>query len=258
MTLAGKSALVTGAGRGIGKAIALRLAHDGADVAVNDINPETAKATAAEIAALGRKSVAVVGDVSDRDAVFSLVDEAVLGLGKLDIMVNNAGICLVQELLTVTPEQLEEIFRVNVFSILYGMQAAAEAMKKTGGGKIINAASSAGHTGVPLLSAYSATKFGVVSLTQTAALELAPHKITVNSYCPGIVDTDMWVYCDQELGSRLGLPPGEAKRTFAERAALGRVETPEDVAGYVSFLAGKDSDFMTGQSVIIDGGMVLR
>lgn len=258
MTLAGKSALVTGAGRGIGKSIALRLAKEGADVAINDIDPETAKSTAQEISALGRKSVAVPGDVSDRDTVFSVVNEAALGLGKLDIMVNNAGICLVKELLDVTAAELEEIFRINLFSIMYGIQAAAETMKKSGGGKIINAASSAGHTGVPLLSAYSATKFGVVSLTQSAAMELAPHQITVNSYCPGIVDTEMWVYCDRELGSRLNLPPGEAKRTFAQRAALGRVEQPEDVAAYVAFLAGPDSDFMTGQSVVIDGGMVMR
>ncbi|MFI5588080.1 acetoin reductase [Amycolatopsis sp. NPDC051758] len=258
MSLAGKTALVTGAGRGIGKAIALRLAKDGANIAVNDLNPDTAKATAEEINDLGRKTVVVPGDVSDRDKIFSIVDEAFTELGSLDIMVNNAGICQTKELLEVTPQDLEDLFRVNVFGVLYGIQAAAETMKKNGGGKIINAASGAGHTGVPQFSAYSATKFGVVSFTQSAAMELAEHKITVNSYCPGIVDTDMWAELDKVLGPKLGNEPRETMTTFAQGAVLRRVEVPEDVANFVSYLAGPDSDFMTGQSVVIDGGMVMR
>jgi len=258
VTIDGKAALVTGAGRGIGKAIALRLAKDGANVAVNDLNPDTAKVTAEEISSLGRKSVVVPGDVSDRDTMFSIVDEAFQGLGALDIMVNNAGICQVKELLEVTPAELEEIFRINVFSVLYGIQAAAETMKKNGGGKIINAASGAGFTGVPNFSAYSATKFGVVSFTQSAAMELAEHQITVNSYCPGIVDTDMWAEIDRVLGKKLNNAPGETMHTYAQGAVLRRVEQPEDVASFVSYLAGPDSDFMTGQSVVIDGGLLMR
>jgi meso-butanediol dehydrogenase / (S,S)-butanediol dehydrogenase / diacetyl reductase len=257
-TARNSTALVTGAGRGIGRAIALRLARDGHAVAVNDVNADSAKAVADEITAAGGSSLAVPADVTDRDAVFGCVAATVDRFGSLDVMVANAGIAQVKTLLEVTPDDLERMFSVNVFGVVYSLQAAAEQMIAQGrGGKIINAASIAGHSGFDLLGHYSATKFGVRALTQAAAKELAPHGITVNAYCPGIVGTDMWDLIDEQMGARNGKAKGENLAAYAQGIALGRVQTPEDVAGFVSYLAGTDADYMTGQSVMIDGGIVM-
>jgi meso-butanediol dehydrogenase/(S,S)-butanediol dehydrogenase/diacetyl reductase len=251
-------AIVTGAGRGIGRAIALRLSDDGHAVAVNDINKDGAEAVAAEITAAGRTAIAVPADVTDRAAVFAMVDRVASELGSVDVMVSNAGIAQVKTLLELTPDDLRNVFDVNVFGVVYCLQAAAERMIAQGnGGKIINAASIAGHSGFDLLGHYSATKFAVRGLTQAGAKELAPHKITVNSYCPGIVGTDMWDLIDEQMGARNGNAKGETLAQFSQLIALGRVQTPEDVAGFVSYLAGPDSDYMTGQSVMIDGGIVM-
>ncbi|HEY2096032.1 MAG: meso-butanediol dehydrogenase / (S,S)-butanediol dehydrogenase / diacetyl reductase [Pseudonocardiales bacterium] len=251
-------ALVTGGGRGIGRGIALRLAGDGLAVAINDIDPATASAVSKEITAAGGRSVAVPADVTDRDAVFDMVARACDELDRLDVMVANAGIAQVKTLLEVTPKDLETMFSVNVFGVVYCLQAAAERFIAQGsGGKIINAASIAAHAGFDYLGHYSATKFGVRAITQAAAKELAKHRITVNAYCPGIVGTDMWDLIDEKLGSYLGTKKGEALANYSELIALGRVQTPDDVAGFVSYLAGPDSDYMTGQSVMIDGGIVM-
>ena len=251
-------ALVTGGGRGIGRGIALRLAADGLAVAVNDVNAESATAVSKEITAAGGRSAAVPADVTDRDAVFDMVARTADELGRLDVMVANAGIAQVKTLLEVTPEDLKRIFEVNVFGVVYCLQAAAERfINQGGGGKIINAASIAGHAGFEFLGHYSATKFGVRGLTQAAAKELAQHNITVNAYCPGIVGTDMWELIDEQLRPYLNTAKGEALATYAERIPLGRVQTADDVAGFVSYLAGPDSDYMTGQSVMIDGGIVM-
>ncbi|BBG02198.1 MULTISPECIES: acetoin reductase [Pseudonocardia] len=250
-------ALVTGAGRGIGRAIAVRLAADGHDVAVNDVDEGAATTVAAEIAAAGHRSVAVPFDVSSRDQVFDGVAAVVDQLGGLGVMVNNAGIAQVKTLLELTPADLRTMFDVNVFGTVYGMQAAAEQMKEHGGGKIINAASIAGHSGFDFLGHYSASKFAVRALTQAGAKELAPHKITVNAYCPGIVGTDMWDLIDEKMGPYLGNARGETLEQYTQLIALKRVQTPDDVAGFVSYLAGPDSDYMTGQSVMIDGGIVM-
>jgi meso-butanediol dehydrogenase / (S,S)-butanediol dehydrogenase / diacetyl reductase len=250
--------VVTGAGRGIGRGIALRLAKDGHAVAVNDLNKAGAEAVAEEITAAGGRAIADPTDVTDRDAVFAMVDRVADELGSVDVMVANAGIAQVKTLLEVTPEDLATIFGVNVYGVVYCLQAAAEKMIALGnGGKIINAASIAGHSGFDYLGHYSATKFAVRALTQAAAKELAQHRITVNAYCPGIVGTDMWDLIDEKLGAYLGTAKGEALANYSQLIALGRVQTPEDVAGFVSYLAGPDSDYMTGQSVIIDGGIVM-
>lgn len=255
----GKVALVTGGGQGIGRAIALRLARDGADVAISDLDQAKGNAVADEIRALGRRSVATVTDVADRAQVFAAVDTASRELGGFDIMVNNAGIAQVKPLADVRPEDLELILRVNIGSVLWGIQAAAAKLRELGhGGKIINAASIAGHDGFPMLGAYSATKFAVRGLTQAAARELAPFGITVNAYSPGIVGTGMWELIDERLSEYNGAPRGENFRKYSEGIALGRPSTPEDVASFVSYLAGPDSDYMTGQSPMIDGGMVYR
>ncbi len=252
------TAVVTGAGRGIGRGIALRLARDGHAVAVNDVNKAGAEEVAAEITAAGGRAIAIAADVTDRDAVFAMVDQVAADLGSVDVMVANAGIAQVKTLLEVTPEDLATIFGVNVYGVVYCLQAAAEKMIAQGtGGKIINAASIAAHSGFNYLGHYSATKFAVRALTQAAAKELAQHRITVNAYCPGIVGTDMWDLIDEKLGAYLGTAKGEALANYSQLIALGRVQTPEDVAGFVSYLAGPDSDYMTGQSVMIDGGIVM-
>lgn len=259
MGIAGKVALVTGGGKGIGRAIALRLASDGADIAIADMDEESANSVAADVRAMGRKSAVTRTDVSDRDQVFAAVEKAANELGGFDVMVNNAGIAQVQTIEDVRPSDLKLIQRINVGGVLWGIQAAAAKLRQLGhGGKIINASSIAGHDGFAMLGVYSATKFAVRGLTQAAARELAPFGITVNAYCPGIVGTGMWDQIDELLSNYNGAPRGENFKKYAEGIALGRPSTPEDVASFVSYLAGPDSDYMTGQSPLIDGGIVYR
>ena len=259
MKRSGKVALITGAAQGIGRGIALRLAKEGADIALVDLNPEKLRHVAEEVQVLGRKASTFVADVGDREQVFQAVEHAHSTLGGLDIMVNNAGISQVKPLLDVTAEEIERIYRINVQGTLWGIQAAAEkfqALKRTG--KIINACSIAGHEGYALLGVYSSTKFAVRALTQAAAKELAVHGITVNAYCPGVVGTDMWVDIDKRMSEITGAPIGATYDKFVNGIALGRAETPEDVAAFVAYLASPDADYMTGQAPLIDGGMVFR
>ena len=259
MSIAGKVALVTGAGQGIGRGIALRLARDGADLAIVDINADKMKAVAEEVRTLGRKATTVRADVSRRDDVYAAIDHAENELGGFDIIVNNAGIAQVQPLLEVTPEEVSKIVNINVHGVLWGIQAAAKKFKaRKQKGKIINASSIAGHDGFAMLGVYSATKFAVRALTQAAAKEFASDGITVNAYCPGIVGTDMWVEIDKRFAELTGAKIGATYKQYVEGIALGRAETPDDVAALVSYLAGPDSDYMTGQAILIDGGMVYR
>lgn len=254
-----KVALVTGAGRGIGRGIALELARQGADVALVDVNLDGIAAVADEIAELGSKSTTFVADVSDRDAVFAAVAHAASALGGFDVMVNNAGIALVGPLAEVTPQDLSRLWAINVDGVLWGIQAAVAKFKELGvRGKIVNASSIAGHEGFAMLGPYSATKFAVRALTQAAAKEHAADGITVNAYCPGVVGTDMWVEIDKRFAELTGAAEGETFEKFAATIALGRAETPEDVAGFVAYLAGPGADYMTGQAGLIDGGMVYR
>ncbi|NTY60953.1 acetoin reductase [Mycolicibacterium sphagni] len=259
MSLHGKVALVTGAARGIGRGIALRLARDGADIALVDIRPEGISGVADEIAEIGCKATTYVADVSDRDQVFAAVDHAATALGGFDIMVNNAGIALVGPIADVTPEEAARVWAINVNGVLWGTQAAAAKFKQLSTrGKIINASSIAGHDGFAMLGVYSASKFAVRALTQAAAKKHAADVITVNAYCPGVVGTDMWVEIDKRFAELTGAAEGETYDKFVGGIALGRAETPDDVAGFVSYLAGPDADYMTGQSGLIDGGLVYR
>ena len=259
MTLQGKVALVTGAARGIGRGIALRLARDGADVALVDVHPDGIETVAGEIAEIGCKSTTFVADVSDRDQVFAAVEHAASALGGFDIMVNNAGIALVGPISEVTPSEVEKLWAINVNGVLWGIQAAVAKLKELGhGGRVINASSIAGHDGFAMLGPYSATKFAVRALTQAAAKEHAADGITVNAYCPGVVGTDMWVEIDRRFAELTGAAEGETYDKYVGGIALGRAETPDDVAGFVSYLAGPDADYMTGQAGLIDGGLVYR
>ena len=252
-------ALVTGAGRGIGAGIARRLAADGFDLALVDLTADGVEAVAEEIRSTGRRADALTANVADRDAVFGVVAATVEALGGLDVMVNNAGVALVGPVADVTPEELRRLFSVNVDGVLWGIQAAAASFIDRGvRGKIVNAASIAGHEGFAMLGAYSATKFAVRGFTQAAAKEYATHGITVNAYCPGVVGTDMWVEIDRRFAELTGAAVGATYDQFVGGIALGRAQTPEDVAAFVSHLASPDSDYMTGQAVLIDGGLVYR
>ena len=249
-----KSAIVTGGGAGIGRAIALRLAQDGIDVAIGDINSEAAEAVSKEVRDIGRRSIPVVVDVSKPDQVYDMVAQVVEAFEKLDIMVANAGVVKGMPVQDVTEEIWNFTLDVNAKGVFFCDQAAAIEMIKQGhGGRIINASSGAGRRGARNLSAYSASKFAVVGITQSLAGELAPYQITVNAYCPGIVDTAMWAGLDKDL-EKIG-----AQR-MSEKVAgtpLGRVQYPEDVANLVSFLASDDASFITGQAIIQDGGRIM-
>lgn len=254
-----KVALVTGAAQGIGRGIALQLAQDGFDLAIADLEPQQQKAqeVVQEIEAQDRKAVFVPIDVSGKESFDQAVDTAAEQLGGLNVLVNNAGIAQVKPILEVTQAELEKIFAINVHSIFFGIQAAVRKFDELGvKGKIINAASIAAVKGFPILSAYSASKFAVRGITQTAAQELAPKGHTVNAYGPGIVGTGMWELIDSELHKINGKPLGQNLQENVETIALGRIETPEDVAGVVSFFASERADYVTGQTLLVDGGML--
>ena len=252
--LEGKVAVVTGAAAGNGRAIALRLAREGAAIVVNDIDAAGADAVVAEIAATGR-AIAVVGDVAAEPTWDAIVARAVADLGGLDILVNNAGLIRPYPLGQVTGADWDLTLAVNARSVLFGTQAASAVM--AAGASIVNISSVAGR-GAPTLSPpYAASKAAVISLTISAARALAPRGIRVNAVCPGIIDTAFNWKMDELLGQQgQGLPPGEFLRRRVETVPLGRIGTPDDVAGVVAFLVGPDASYITGQSLNIDGGLV--
>lgn len=256
-----KVAVITGSGDGLGKGIAQRLGKDGFRIVLSDINADTLQKTEAEFKAAGVPVTAFQGNVSRRDDQFLLVKHAVDTFGQVDVFVNNAGVEDVMPLDRVTEADFDRVFNINVKGVLWGIQAAAEQMKKQGGDriyKIINAASIAAHESYDLLGIYCASKFSVRALTVAAAKELAPHRITVNAYCPGVAGTRMWNRIDEEMGKIHGWAPGEAFKRFSSGILMGRPQEPHDVASLVHYLASPDSDYMTGQAILIDGGMVFR
>eukprot|EP01037_Dinobryon_pediforme_P015628 gene15628-15774_t len=257
--LQGKSIIVTGAGRGIGAAIAFDLARKGARVAVADLNLESAVSVAQDIAKDGGQAIAVAVNVANRESVKSMIAKVVEYFGQLDVMFNNAGISKTITFLDTTEADFEKIMAVNGLSVLICTQEAAQQMIAQGrGGKIINTASIAGKQGYPLFAAYCASKFAVVALTQSAARALAEHNITVNCFAPGVVKTELWTQLDQEFIA-LGITKdaGQAINEFSSSILLGRPSSPADIVGTTSFLASKASDYATGQTFMIDGGMVL-
>lgn len=255
-----KVAVITGSGQGIGKALAEQLANDGFSIVLSDINKETLNETEKEFQNNGFEVTSFVGDVSKLEDQNALVKHATDAFGSVDVFINNAGIeGPVAPITEVEPKTVDPVFDINIKGVLYGIQAAAnQMMKQETGGKIINACSIAGQEGFEMLSPYTASKFAVKGLTHSAAKELAKHKITVNSYCPGIVGTTMWERIDEEMMKFLGTKKGEAFAKYAEGIALGRTQTPEDVANLVSFLASPNSDYITGQNILTDGGMVFN
>ncbi len=256
-----KVAVITGSADGLGKGIAERLAADGFRIVLSDINAGQLAATEQEFKRNGHEVTSFVGNVARRDDQFALVAHAVATFGQVNVFINNAGIEDVMPLDAVREPDLEKVFSVNVYSVVYGTQAAAEQMKKQGtGGKIINACSIAGHESVEFLSVYCATKHAVRSLTQSAAKELAQRrKITVNAYCPGVAATKMWDRIDEEMGKYLGTERGEAFERFSSGILLGPArKRPRTWPIWFTTWPRPIRNYMTGQSIMIDGGIVLR
>jgi acetoin reductase-like protein len=258
MRLSGKSAIVTGAGRGIGKATALRFAREGADVLVPDLDPATSEQTARAIQALGRKGIPMQMDVTRLADIRRMVDTAMREFGKIDILVNNAGITQVRDPMKLTEEEWNRTLSINAKAAFFCLQAVAREMIPRRSGVILNAASISGRAGKPMLVDYCASKFAVIGITQSMALALAKHGIRVNAVAPGIVDTDMWVQIDREWSALEGKPAGEMKRTRVGAIPLGRIETVEDVANLYTFLASDEASYITGQTYNVCGGLQLN
>jgi meso-butanediol dehydrogenase/(S,S)-butanediol dehydrogenase/diacetyl reductase len=254
-----KVVIVTGAARGIGAGIAADLAENGARVVIADLNLDSAQQTASKISSAGGSAVAIAVDVSSRSSVRALIDETVSRCGRLDVMFNNAGISQTCPFMEVTDEDFDRIMAINGRGVLIGTQEAARQMIAQGdGGKIVNTASIAGKQGYALFAHYCASKFAVVAITQAAARALAEHKITVNCFGPGVVKTELWEQLDREFIERgLTEKPEQAINDFSQSILLGRVSLPKDIAGVTTFLASQASDYVTGQTIMVDGGMVL-
>jgi len=252
--------LITGAARGIGAACARRLAADGARLVLADLDGTAVEKLAGELG-----GVAVHADVTRAADIARMVDEPYRRWGRLDALFNNAGVIRVQPLLDVTEAEWDRVMAVNLRAVFFVLQAVARRMKDqppiSGSelrGKLIHTASIAGYRGGNhFTTPYSASKAGVISLTRSAAQALAADRITSNCVCPGAVDTAMWEQIDRELAALHGLAPREAWKRRTAGIPLGRPETPGDVAGVVAFLAGPDSDYMTGQAIKVDGGLVM-
>ena len=256
--LAGKVALVTGAGQGNGRAIALALAEAGADLAVNDLDAAAAERVAAEVVALGRRALAIRADVSVVAEIEAMVARAIeWAPSRLDILVNNAGLIRANPFGQVSEEDWDRTMAVNARGLFFCMQAAARVMVERRAGTIINIASVAGRGTQSLSPPYAASKASAIILAQQAARALAPHNVTVNAVCPGLIDTAFNARLDDEVGvRRQGLAPGEYLRQATARVPLGRIGTPEDVANAVVFLASPRAAYITGQQVTVDGGIL--
>ncbi len=258
MRLAGKSAIITGAGRGIGKATALMFAREGADVLVPDLAFAGSQATASEIEGLGRRGIALQMDVTRMTDIQRVVETAMQEFGKIDILVNNAGITLVRDPLQLTEADWDRTLNLNLKATFFCSQAVAREMIKRKTGIILNAASISGRSGKPMMADYCASKFGVIGITQSLAMALAKHGVRVNAVAPGIVDTEMWVSIDREWSALEGKPTGAMKQSRVANIPLGRIETPEDVAKVYTFLASDDSAYVTGQTYNVCGGLQLN
>lgn len=261
--LTGRSCIVTGAARGIGRAIGEKLLDEGADVCFADLNAdlvqEVSEQNQKRAHDAGSKVTHFALDITDRAAVQAMIAHAVDIFGKLDVKFNNAGVNKPMNFLDVTEENWRFINDVNGLGCLIGMQEAAKQFIRQGTfGKIINTASIASRQGFDNVAPYCASKFGVVALTQSGARDLAKHNITVTGFAPGVVATEMWEQVDQDLlDIGAAQRPGQAMEEFSSEILKGRVAHVDDITGTTTYLASADSDYMTGQIVMIDGGMTL-
>ncbi len=239
--------MVTGSGQGIGKEIALTLAQAGADIVIVDVNLEQAEKTAQEIISLGRKSVAMKVDISQSAPVEEMVNKILDNFGKIDILVNNAGITRDNLLLRMKEEEWDAVIRINLKGTFNCLKAVTRPMMKARSGKIVNVASIIGIAGNAGQANYAASKAGVIALTKSAAKELASRGINVNAVAPGFIQTAM-----------TDVLPEAVKSEMLKRIPLAKLGVPLDVAKAVAFLAGPDSDYITGQTIVVDGGMVMN
>lgn len=252
MRLKGKSALITGSARGIGRAFAESYVREGARVAIADINLEAAEATAKDI---GSAAYAIRLDVTDQSSIEASVKAVEANAGGLDILINNAALFDLAPIVEISRASYDKLFSVNVAGTLFMLQAAARSMIAAGrGGKIINMASQAGRRGEPLVAVYCATKAAVISLTQSAGLDLIKHRINVNAIAPGVVDGEHWDHVDSLFAKYENRPKGEKKRLVGESVPYGRMGRAEDLTGMAVFLASDEAEYIVAQTYNVDGG----
>lgn len=252
MRLKGKVAIITGSARGIGRGFAEAYVREGATVAIADINFAAAEACAAEI---GAQAFAVHMDVSKLESITRAVDEVVAKVGHIDILVNNAALFDMAPIVDITEASYNKLFSINVYGVLFTMQAVAKHMIARGqGGKIINMASQAGRRGEALVGVYCATKATVISLTQSAGLNLIQHGINVNAMAPGVVEGEHWDHVDALFAKYENRPIGEKKKIVGASVPIGRMATPKDLEGMAIFLASSESDYIVSQTYNVDGG----
>jgi meso-butanediol dehydrogenase/(S,S)-butanediol dehydrogenase/diacetyl reductase len=258
MSLEAKVAVVTGASRGIGAAIAARLARDGAAVVLS-ANEAAVTQVAARIVADGGRAIAVEADVTQSADVARLYDAAERAFGRVDISVQNAGVITIARIEDLPEADWDKVMAVNTKGVfLCCQEAIARIRRHGGGGRLINTASGQARQGFVFTPHYAASKFGVIGITQSLAKEVAKESITVNAFCPGIIETDMWAYNDQAWGKLLGdYAPGELMAEWVRNIPMGRAGQGDDVAGLVSFLAGPDAAYITGQTINVDGGLIM-
>jgi meso-butanediol dehydrogenase / (S,S)-butanediol dehydrogenase / diacetyl reductase len=254
----GKTVVITGGSRGIGAAIAQRFAREGANVLVS-ANEAAATTVAADIVAQGGKAAAFVADVAKKAEVVALYDEAERLYGSIDVSVQNAGVITIAKIEAMTEAEWDKIMDVNTKGVFLCCQEAIRRIRRHGrGGRLINTASGQARQGFIYTPHYAASKFGVVGVTQSLAKEVAKEKITVNAMCPGIIDTEMWAYNDQAWGKLLGdYKPGELMAEWVRNIPMGRAGSGDDVAGLVAFLASDDAGYITGQTINVDGGLIM-
>lgn len=248
-------AIITGAGQGIGRAVACRLAQDGYSVAIVDINTAALDKVKKEIEDLGANALALTADLTKVDEIQKTISLAA-EWGEIHVLVNNVGRVLITPFLEITEQEWDAILTLNLKSVFFAMQYAVPHIAQ--GGHIVNLSSISGRSGRPDQPHYAAAKSAVISLTQSAALAFAARGITVNAVCPGVVDTPMTSGIHEVRASALGITPQESLARMVSRIPLGRIETPEDVAGAVSFLCSPGASYITGQSINVCGGMEMN
>ena len=258
MELDGQIAIVTGAGRGIGRATALELAKMGADIVVAELDRAGADRTASEVKGLGRRVLIVPTDVTSRADLQAMADRARGEFGRIDVLVNNAGIYRAALPLDVTEEHWDAVLDVNAKAVFFASQAVLPAMIAQKRGNIISLASLAGKVGSRNNLPYNASKAAVISITKSLALAHAADGIRVNCVCPGFVETDMWTMVAREQGALQGMAPEEFTRQRLAQIPLGRMETPQDVANVIAFLASSRAAYMTGQAINVTGGVIMH